>query len=62
MQIGFSSYTFRQYMRDGRMSLLDVMGWISETDATHMWASKTACWRPPPASPTRSDCSRRFEP
>ncbi|MCB5283708.1 MULTISPECIES: sugar phosphate isomerase/epimerase [Micrococcaceae] len=36
MQFGFSSFTFRQCMRDGRMSLLDVMDWISATDATHM--------------------------
>lgn len=36
MQFGYSSYTFRQYMQDGRMSLLDVMDWISASNATHM--------------------------
>ena len=36
MQFGFSSYSFYQYLRDGRMSLLDVIDWIAASDATHM--------------------------
>ena len=36
MQFGFSSYTFRQYIHDGRMSLLDVMDWIAASNASHM--------------------------
>lgn len=36
MQFGFSSYSFYQYLRDGRMSLFDVIDWIAESDATHM--------------------------
>lgn len=36
MQFGFSSYSFYQYLRDGRMTLLDVIDWIAASDATHM--------------------------
>ncbi|MFG6446050.1 sugar phosphate isomerase/epimerase family protein [Microbacterium sp. P06] len=36
MQFGFSSYSFYQYLRDGRMSLFDVIDWIAASDATHM--------------------------
>jgi len=36
MQFGFSSYTFYQYLRDGRMSLFDVIDWIAASEATHM--------------------------
>lgn len=36
MQFGFSSYSFYQYLRDGRMSMLDVIDWIAKSDATHM--------------------------
>jgi sugar phosphate isomerase/epimerase len=36
VQFGFSSYSFYQYLRDGRMSLLDVIDWIADSDATHM--------------------------
>ncbi|MGV8876375.1 MAG: sugar phosphate isomerase/epimerase family protein [Rhodoglobus sp.] len=36
MQFGFSSYSFYQYLRDGRMSMLDVIDWIAQSDATHM--------------------------
>lgn len=36
MQFGFSSYSFYQYLRDGRMSLFDVIDWIANSDATHM--------------------------
>ncbi|MDJ1114157.1 sugar phosphate isomerase/epimerase family protein [Microbacterium dauci] len=36
MQFGFSSYSFYQHLRDGRMTLLDVIDWIAESDATHM--------------------------
>jgi sugar phosphate isomerase/epimerase len=36
MQFGYSSYTFYQYLRDGRMTLLDVIDWIAESEGTHM--------------------------
>jgi len=36
VQFGFSSYSFYQYLRDGRMSMLDVIDWIAKSDATHM--------------------------
>jgi sugar phosphate isomerase/epimerase len=37
MKFGYSSYTFHQYMSDGRMSLLDVMDWIAASpDGEHM--------------------------
>lgn len=36
MQFGFSSYSFYQHLRAGRMTLLDVIDWIGESDATHM--------------------------
>ena len=36
MQFGFSSYTFYQRLRDGRMSLLDVIDWIADSSGTHM--------------------------
>ncbi|MBC7723758.1 MAG: sugar phosphate isomerase/epimerase [Burkholderiaceae bacterium] len=36
MKFGFSSYTFYQQLRDGRMSLLDVIDWIAASDGTHM--------------------------
>lgn len=36
MQFGFSSYTFYQRLRDGRMSLLDVIDWIADSAGTHM--------------------------
>jgi len=36
VEFGFSSYSFYQYLRDGRMSILDVIDWISSSEATHM--------------------------
>ncbi|WP_434741247.1 sugar phosphate isomerase/epimerase family protein [Micromonospora sp. SH-82] len=36
MQFGFSSYSFYQHLRTGKMSLLDVIDWIGASDATHM--------------------------
>ena len=36
MQFGFSSYSFFQHMRTDRMTLLDVIDWIADSDATHM--------------------------
>lgn len=36
MQFGFSSYSFYQYLRDGRMTLVDVIDWIEASEATHM--------------------------
>ncbi|MFE0591909.1 sugar phosphate isomerase/epimerase family protein [Micromonospora echinospora] len=36
MQFGFSSYSFYQHLRTGRMSLFDVIDWIGASDATHM--------------------------
>ncbi len=36
MQFGFSSYSFYQQLRDGRMTLLDVIDWIAASDGTHM--------------------------
>ncbi|GGM15004.1 MULTISPECIES: sugar phosphate isomerase/epimerase family protein [Micromonospora] len=36
MQFGFSSYSFYQHLRTGRMSLLEVIDWIGASDATHM--------------------------
>lgn len=36
MQFGFSSYSFYQQLRSGRMSLLDVIDWIAASDASHM--------------------------
>ena len=36
MQFGFSSYSFYQYLRVGRMTLVDVIDWIEASEATHM--------------------------
>ncbi|MER7167525.1 sugar phosphate isomerase/epimerase family protein, partial [Micromonospora sp. NPDC000207] len=36
VQFGFSSYSFYQHLRTGKMSLLDVIDWIGASDATHM--------------------------
>lgn len=36
MEFGYSSYSFYQHLRTGRMSLLDVIDWIGSSDATHM--------------------------
>ncbi|WP_347753746.1 sugar phosphate isomerase/epimerase family protein [Agrococcus sp. ProA11] len=36
MEFGFSSYSFYQQLRTGRMSMLDVIDWIAESDGTHM--------------------------
>ncbi len=36
MKFGFSSYSFYQQLRAGKMSLLDVIDWIAASDATHM--------------------------
>lgn len=36
MQFGFSSYSFFQHLRTDRMTLLDVIDWIADSDATHM--------------------------
>lgn len=36
MKFGFSSYSFYQQLRTGKMSLLDVIDWIAASDATHM--------------------------
>ncbi|WP_089154661.1 sugar phosphate isomerase/epimerase family protein [Micromonospora sp. NBS 11-29] len=36
MQFGFSSYSFYQHLRTGRMSLFEVIDWIAASDATHM--------------------------
>lgn len=36
MQFGFSSYSFYQQLRAGKMTLLDVIDWIAENDADQM--------------------------
>lgn len=36
MQFGFSSYSFYQHLRTGRMTILDVIDWIADSDGTHM--------------------------
>ncbi len=36
MKFGFSSYSFYQQLRAGKMTLLDVIDWIATSDATHM--------------------------
>ena len=36
MQFGFSSYSFYQRLRDGRMTILDVIDWIAQSEGTHM--------------------------
>lgn len=36
MHFGFSSYSFYQHLRTGKMTLLDVIDWIAASDATHM--------------------------
>ncbi|MEO7348889.1 MAG: sugar phosphate isomerase/epimerase family protein [Terrimesophilobacter sp.] len=36
MQFGFSSYSFYQHLRAGRMTILDVIDWIAASEGTHM--------------------------
>ncbi|MBG6240108.1 sugar phosphate isomerase/epimerase [Mycetocola sp. CAN_C7] len=36
MHFGFSSYSFYQQLRAGNMTLLDVIDWVSASDATHL--------------------------
>lgn len=36
MLFGFSSYSFYQQLRAGKMTLLDVIDWIAASDAEHM--------------------------
>ncbi len=36
MQFGFSSYSFYQHLRTGRMTILDVIDWIAASEGTHM--------------------------
>ena len=36
MEIGFSSYSFYQHLRTGRMTILDVIDWVGESEGTHL--------------------------
>lgn len=36
MQLGVSSYSFAASMRDARMSILDVVDWVAQSDADHL--------------------------
>lgn len=36
MQFGFSSYSFYQHLRSGKMTILDVIDWIAASEGTHM--------------------------
>lgn len=36
MQFGFSSYSFYQHLRTGKMSILDVIDWIADSEGTHL--------------------------
>lgn len=36
MQFGFSSYSFFQHLRSGKMSILDVIDWVADSEGTHL--------------------------